>query len=316
VFFTAPDYEKAKAVKIEALVQMGAEWPNEINQRYFANIIGPPRGGCKSIRHMFGYEEKPPAIQHAGTPLAKLSDDALSLSVGFLVAPLTTPDLCSLAKTLARVTLSPQAWRGCNVDTNGLKPTGSKSHRHYELWKQAKRIVNGSWACANVGLLVSSEFKIWRWATSEASPYIRTCGAIVCVSNTSVNGSATVETPVVDLMFGLATSKSPRQIVTAVQKGSRKLSFCGAVLKENKVTFIYNEKELSKAWIPNLPQQEKHFVTVNITNQGWEIQIDQTKAFFNLGPESPEVSLLRSDSLFCAAVMVEKRAVTPCWTIL
>ena len=84
----------------------------------------------------------------------------------------------------------------------------------------------------------------------------------------------------------------------------------------NKVTFIKNEKELSKVWIPKLPQQEKHFVTINITHQSWEIQIDQTKAFFDLGPESPEMSLFRSDSLFCAAVMVEKRAVTPCWTIL
>jgi hypothetical protein len=144
VFFTAPDYDKAKAVKIEALVQMGAEWPTEVNQRYFANIIGPPRGDCKSIRHMFGYEERPAAIQHAGTPLTKMSADALSLIVGFVVTPLTTPDLCSLAKTFARATLSPQAWRGCDVDTNGLKPAGSKSHRHYELWKQAKRIVSGS----------------------------------------------------------------------------------------------------------------------------------------------------------------------------
>ena len=33
-----------------------------------------------------------------------------------------------------------------------------------------------------------------------------------------------------------------------------------------------------------------------------QAQIDQTKAVFNLGPESPEMSLLRSDSLFCAAV--------------
>ena len=266
---------------------------------------------------MFGYEEKPPAIQHAGTPLTKMSDDALSLIVGFVVTPLTTPEFCSLAKRLCRTTLSQQAWRGSSVDTNGLKPAGSKSHRHYELWKQAKRVVSGVWASANVGLLVSSEFKVWRWTTIKASPYIRTCGAIVCVSSTPVNGSATVETTApVNLMFGLATCQSPRQIVTAVQKGTRKLSFFGAVLRENKVTFIKNEKELSQTCIPSLPQQEKHFITINVTHKAWEIQIDQTKAFFNLGPESPEVSLLRSDSLFCAAVMVEKRAVTPCWAIL
>ena len=169
-----------------------------------------------------------------------------------------------------------------------------------------------------MGLLVSSEFKVWRWTTSKASPHIKTCGAIVCVSSTPVNGSVTVktETPAVDLMFGLATSKSPRQIATAVQKGSRKFSFCGATLEENKITFVQNEKELNEVWIPNLPQQEKHFVTINITNQAWEVQIDQTKATLDLGSGSPEVSLLRSDSLFCAAVMVEKRAVTPCWTIL
>ena len=163
VFFTAPDFMKARPATIHMMEKIGATWPNEVSQKYYRNLLAPPKGNCKSIRQMFGYEEKQAAIQPSGTALTALSDTSIYNIISFVITPQKMTTISALSTKFRQMTFNPQSWTNAIIDTSGLKPIGKQSHTHYKFWTQAKHIVNGAWACSNVGLLMSKEYKTWTW---------------------------------------------------------------------------------------------------------------------------------------------------------
>ena len=82
---------------------------------------------------MFGYSEKPPAIQCGGTPLGRMRD-AIHQILSYVATPMAMPILCDVARFMCSVCWGPAAWAGVIVDTRGVRPCGNKAHNLWRRW--------------------------------------------------------------------------------------------------------------------------------------------------------------------------------------
>ena len=115
-FFTACDFFKARPADVALWESFSGTWPSDTYRHYWSTIISPPKGSSKSIRAMFGYDERPPAIQEGGTPLSKLGRNTVRIIIGFVLEPMSVPCLCVLASWLRDMALDAATWKGLVVD--------------------------------------------------------------------------------------------------------------------------------------------------------------------------------------------------------
>ena len=145
VFFTCPGYHGMATSNKQTLIDIGAVWPDEESKAYWASLLGPPTGNCKNIRELFGYKEKPGAIQIGGTSLLKLENAAVVHVLSFVVEPLFMHIFCACSRGMSAAAWKPTAWEDVLVDTAIIRPMGARAHVHFKLWKQA-HVIPGSWA--------------------------------------------------------------------------------------------------------------------------------------------------------------------------
>ena len=144
VFFTCPGYLGLATSHKNTLIDIGAVWPDEESKAYWASLLGPPTGSCRNIRELFGYDEKPGAIQSCGTPLTKLETNVANI-LSFVVEPLHMHIICTCSRSMCAAAMTPNAWAEVVVDTATIRPMGARAHVHFKLWKQA-HVIHGSWA--------------------------------------------------------------------------------------------------------------------------------------------------------------------------
>ena len=169
VFFTCPGYQSLSATQKEVLIHIGSVWPDTATTAVWASLLGPPTGDCKSIRRMFGYDEKPGAIQYGGTSLIKL-ENTLALVLSFAIDPLNVQHFCACSKDVNAAALSQEAWEGVLVRSRNLRPVGAKTRTHFKFWKRA-HVIHGPWAYENVEIMLSN-IRMWRF-----QPLATTLGA-------------------------------------------------------------------------------------------------------------------------------------------
>ncbi len=307
VFFTAPKFEKMRADSIRVLQENGATWPSETSQRHFQNLIGPPTGSSNSIRVMFGYEEKAAAIQCAGTPITKLPTDALLIILSYQLSPMTMAVTCSLSMRFRDLSWTTAAWARSVVDASRVRPVGHKALGHYRLLLQARHVVSGPWASANVGVLMSKDFAVWTWYQY----LVESCGMYVCVSQSPVRRSVTVRTDsAVGMVIGMSTSKEPRDIISSMRKASRKRAFYGAFMNEETIAFLNNGKVIHLG--DSLNYAGERFVTITLAEDSLELRFDVQSYSLHI----PKGETNTDKETYGAVVMETRRGVNPCWTAL
>ena len=148
VFFTTTEHERASAEHISFLTKAcGVPWPSEARIEYYSSLLAPCRHGCKSIREMFGYSEKPSAIQPGGKSVLIIGQ-ALANVLSFVLTPARMPELCATARRVNEYCATPEAWSGNVVNTSGIRPTGKRAHNHFTLWHQSRFVISGRWCKA------------------------------------------------------------------------------------------------------------------------------------------------------------------------
>ena len=244
VFFTTSGYEHVKKDTVARLVAAGCVWPTDASNRYFSNLIAPPKGCSRSIRECFGYEERAGALQPTGTPLSKLGGATTCLILGFVIAPLEMSLLCGLGRCCRRAAWDSDAWAGSIVDARAVRPLGQKAHNHWTLWQRAQFVMAGSWAIGNVGLLMSPRFAVWRWHVTDGGHTIAAAGKLVCVSQAPIPPSFTVRMDSLTglIALGITNTKSPASIVASLRRKSTgsKIAFVGVFLQAGATTLFYN----------------------------------------------------------------------------
>ena len=143
-FFTCPGYLGLATSHKNTLIDIGAVWPDEESKAYWASLLGPPTGSCRNIRELFGYDEKPGAIQSCGTPLTKLETNVANI-LSFVVEPLHMHIICTCSRSMRAAAMTPNAWAEVVVDAATIRPGGARAHVHFKLWKQA-HVIPGPWA--------------------------------------------------------------------------------------------------------------------------------------------------------------------------
>ena len=166
---------------------------------------------------MFGYDERPPAIQYVGTPLGRMGD-ATHQILSYVATPMAMPILCAVARFMCSACWGPAAWAGVIVDTRGVRPCGNKAHNLWRRWSSAKVVVSGVWAANSVGILASSKVTVWRWRQP-----VSIGGIPIVVSHSPVPPSITV---FIDRMNGRAalcftSTNDPRIIAEDVVGGKQ-----------------------------------------------------------------------------------------------
>ena len=166
VYFTITEAEKAGKMTLDFLIGAGAAFPTMDAKRYWAHLVSPPRGESRSIRRMFGYSEKPAAIQCGGTPLGRIGD-AIHKILSYAATPMAMPMLCVVAHFVYSACWRQEAWAGVVVDTRRIRPAGRKANSLWQKWIAAKAVISGAWAAHNVGVIVSPRVAVWRWGTTS-----------------------------------------------------------------------------------------------------------------------------------------------------
>ena len=233
VFFTTIDHHKAGQAEAVFMAAAGVAWPTPNALHYWTHLVSPPRGESQSIRTMFGYEERPPAIQYAGTPLCRLGDSVDHL-LGYLATPLAMPTLCAVARFLCSACWRPEAWEGVLVDTCRVRPCGRNTHRLWQKWSGARAVIHGAWAASNVGVIASNKIAVWRWR-----PRVMLGGLSVAVSHVPIQPPLTV---FIEQLSGCAAicitgTSDPASIVSTVVEGhGRSHTVLGVLLKPGVAT--------------------------------------------------------------------------------
>ena len=161
VFFTTTEHERASVGDISFLTKAcGIPWPSEPRIQYYSSLLAPCRNGSKSIREMFGYSERPSAIQPGGKSVLTIGQ-ALANVLSFALTPLTMTPLCATAKRVNETCGTPEAWIGNAVDTRGIRPNGKRVYNHFAFWRQTRYVISGKWCQGNVALLISVH--PWQW---------------------------------------------------------------------------------------------------------------------------------------------------------
>jgi len=311
VFFTSCDYWKTRAASVQRLVACSVLWPTDESLSYFTNLLRPPKGGCQSIRHMFGYEDKPGALQPAGRPLTKLPADILERIVSFEITPLNMYTFTSLCKLLKHCTIQPGAWAGSHVDTASISPFGKRAYSHYKLWVRATCVINGPWSISNVCLLMHKGFFSWRWQVKDGTPFVKSCGKTVCVSAAAVQRNISIRLGGdlgEDLAVGISSSHVPRDIVTAWTKGSKKNLFVGVSIQARSMMLFSNIEIGSR--ITHIPDASDQLVTIKLTSEALSCNVGGLEARAELMDP-----LETHERWYAAAVMSSKIDLAPCLTI-
>ena len=196
-------------------------------------LLDTSRLESQSIRTMFGYEERQPAIQYAGTPLCRLGD-AVDHLLGYLATPLAMPILCAVARFMCSACWRPGAWQGVLVDTRCVRPCGRSAHRLWQKWSGARVVISGAWASTNIGVLASTKITAWRWRARAMVG-----GLSVAVSHGPLPPSITV---FIEQLSGraalcFASTSDPASIVEDVVEGQgRTHTVIGVLLKADSAT--------------------------------------------------------------------------------
>ena len=164
-FFTAVGFETMTLAKQRTLIDIGSVWPGEASDLYWSNLLGPATGQCKNIRVLFGYEERPGALQPRGTPWTSLGTEVVAVTFSFILSPSLMPTLCALCSTCNEAAWTADAWDSTVVDTDGIRPQGAKAHVHWKVWKKG-HVIHGRWADKNVGVLLCKNVRRWRFIFS------------------------------------------------------------------------------------------------------------------------------------------------------
>ena len=240
VFFTSTEYEKASEKDVSFLKhQCCIPWPSEDNLNYYKSLLAPCRAGNRSIRHMFGYSEKPSALQIGGTSATVLGE-TLSAVLSFVMTPVIVADICACGKRLRDACLTIDAWSGCVVNTDGLRPLGRRAQKHFRLFTQARYVISGKWCQGNVALMLSN-FKPWRWEIEE-----RASGLSVNISSKLPQADARffLPEPRHDLFVAFVSCQTARTFATAVRKGIKQKVSHGFRCEEGSAAFCINNEEL------------------------------------------------------------------------
>jgi hypothetical protein len=312
VFFTAADYKRAKEHTMRCLSDCGMECPSDALLSYYMNLLAPARGKCKSIRNMFGYNERQGAIQWSGLSLSNLPDDAMYGILQRHLCPLVMSSTCSLSQKLKQFCYNPSSWEGSVIDARTIRPAGRKSHSHYLLWPKSAAVINGAWCCSNVSLLMSTIFRPWKWLLKNDSPIAKSCGKFLSVSQSPVLKQMTVkfEADVGDMIVGLCTSRDPKEIIQCAMKGSKKHNFYGMILdmSDNTSTLMIDNIEFpDQAFVGNFLGS---FLTITLGAE------DLTGALGGKCVSVPHGHTPDKRPLFAVAIMDKKTQLAPCWAIL
>ena len=213
VFFTCPGYLSLSTAQKEVLVHIGSVWPDAASTAFWVSLLGPPTGDCKNIRRMFGYDEKPGAIQFGGTSLIKL-ESMLAIVLSFAIGPLNVPHFCACSKDVNAAALSPDAWEDVLVRSKNLRPVGAKARVHFKLWKKA-HVIHGPWSYANVEIMLSN-IRMWRFQ--------HTChhfgGVSVSISSPLVEPNVSFHYDSIEaLWLGFSSTKNIKKIVCEYHRG-------------------------------------------------------------------------------------------------
>ena len=167
MFFTTVGFENLTLSKQRTLIDIGSVWPCQASDLYWSNLLGPATGQCKNIRVLFGYEAKPGALQlqPRGTPWTSLGTEVVAITFSFILSPNLMPTLCALSSTCNEAAWTADAWDNTVVDTEGIRPHGTKAHIHWKVWKKG-HVIHGRWADKNVGVLLYKKVRRWFFISS------------------------------------------------------------------------------------------------------------------------------------------------------
>ena len=115
VFFTANHYDRARPTVVKALVGSGAEWPNYASLKYYAQLIGPPKGyvaPSQSILRFLGRSEREPMLKWIGRTLLTLGEDIVAEALSYVLRPRVMPDICAVCRGLAGAAWAPTPGQG------------------------------------------------------------------------------------------------------------------------------------------------------------------------------------------------------------
>ena len=288
-------------------------WPNEALLTHYISLLGPARGKCRSIRACFGYAEKSGALQISGTPLSSLSNEVLRSILQHHLTPQSMAGACSLSAKLKQFCYDRDSWKGSVVDVRKSKPAGHKAHLHFKIWEKALAVVSGPWCHANVSLLMSPTFTPWRWVQKKGNPFFKSCGKLVCASQSPVPKKMTVKfgAEVCSMcVIGLCSSREPGNITQCVARGSKKHLFFGLLLdtSDNTATCLMNEAEMpDAAFISTIPQK---VLTISVDDEHLRATLGNSSACVFHG------QCLDGKSFYAAAIMEKRCELDPCWTIV
>ena len=189
VFFTANHYDRARPTVVKALVGSGAQWPSYASLKYYAQLIGPPKGyvaPSQSILRFLGRSEREPMLKWIGRTFLTLGEDIVAEALSYVLRPRDMPDICAVCRGLAGAAWAPNAWSGSLVDAAAIKPLGVRAKRHYTLWGRARIIIGGRWQFGIVSLLMSNRVALWRWQELGGSPFLVVESSCAMVSHSQV----------------------------------------------------------------------------------------------------------------------------------
>ena len=258
---------------------------------------------------MFGLEDHPAAIQYSGTSLTK-HPMLLRYVLGYLLHPLTMDTLCALNKEARSECWNPASWLGTIVDASKVKPVGFQAYLHWQLWPNARAVLHGTWACRNVGLLMSKKFGVWRWQLHGPSPWVWTDGKYCCVSQSPVPPQrATVrvrDCAACPLSIGLETTRETRQIARAVS-GPSPAGHCfrGVILIDNRVLLCADESVVAVS----TPPVNDRFLSLGLSADELTISVDGHTDGLLVR------TAMEGQQWFCVAVAPEPVEIQPCWTL-
>ena len=234
VFFSVNHYDRARSTVVKALVGSGAQWPNYTSLKYYALLIGPPKGyvaPSQSILRFLGRLEREPVLKWIGRTLLTLGDDIVADALSYLLRPRDMPDVCAVCRGLAGAAWASNAWSGSVVDTAAIKPLGVRAKRHYTLWGRARIIIGGRWQFGVVSLLLSHRFALWRWQELGGSPFLAVESCCVMVSQSPVPPKVTMIFDKISndvhrgVTVGFASTRDVAGIVAAIV-GKSAVQFC------------------------------------------------------------------------------------------
>ena len=213
---------------------------------------------------MFGYSEKPPAIQCGGTHLGRIGD-AIHQILSYVATPMAMPMLCAVAHFVYSACWRQEAWAGVVVDTRRIRPAGRKANSLWQKWIAAKAVISGAWATNNVGVIVPPRVAVWRWG-----PQVQLDGLSVLVSQGTVTSSITM---LLEYTTGCAaicfsSTNDPQLIASNILEGNETdHTFLGVLFKPDTAILYRSCVALCTVAIRHMP----HLLTLSVVEKQLEV---------------------------------------------